>query len=308
MATLDVGRGIEHFLHSRTSLWTFVGDDHTVATLHFSSEDALAGCFLRIEDSCGSAEFPDVRVDTGCLDHATVLSDVAEEYSQTAVLRVSMLQGADASMFTIRIERFPLGVLAAHLRGELTAGCAMIDAACLFLYVIARDVVGAHSLSKGGAVNTTYRTFDESATIQLVHNAKYATGTVALLHAVLLRVWSQLAKARHMTTETVDVRHRKVYASLLRHGKKMEDSVGAAAHGNVERHGIEERLTGGNAARKNRVVAILIVSKGVLHNLTCCVAEKTDTIGMRGKDGAVAGQSQSDGFGERVHRVGGEHS
>ena len=50
MATLDVGRGIEHLLHSRTSLWTFVSDDHTVATLHLSSEDALAGCFLRIED------------------------------------------------------------------------------------------------------------------------------------------------------------------------------------------------------------------------------------------------------------------
>lgn len=184
----------------------------------------------------------------------------------------------------------------------------MIDAACLFLYVIARDVVGAHSLSKGGAVNTMYRTVDESATIQLVHNAKYATGTIALLHAVLLRVRCQLAKAGDMTTEAVDVCHRKVYAFLLRHGKKMEDGVGAAAHGNVERHGIEERLTGGNAARKNRVVAVLIVSKGVLHDLTCCVAEKTDTVGMRGKDGAVAGQSQSDGLGERVHRVGGEHS
>ena len=156
MAALDIGRGIKHLLHSRTSLWTFVGDNHTVATLHLSSEDALAGCLLRIEDTCGSAEFPDVRVNTGCLDHATVLSDVSEEHSQTAVLRVSMLQGADASVLTIRVERFPLSVLAAHLRGELTAGCAMIDATCFFLYVIARDVVGAHSLSKGGAVNTTY--------------------------------------------------------------------------------------------------------------------------------------------------------
>ena len=43
---LDIGGGIEHLLHTRTSLGALVGDHHAVAALHLSTEDTIAGIFL----------------------------------------------------------------------------------------------------------------------------------------------------------------------------------------------------------------------------------------------------------------------
>ena len=88
----------------------------------------------------------------------------------------------------------------------------------------------------------------------------------------------------------------------------MEHGVGAAAHGDVEGHGIEERFPGGDAAGQYALVAILIVGQCVLHNLSGGILEESDAVFMGGEDGTVAGQGETDGLGQRVHRVGGEHT
>ena len=43
---LDIRGGVEHLLHAGASLGSLVGDDHTIAALHTSSQDAFAGVFL----------------------------------------------------------------------------------------------------------------------------------------------------------------------------------------------------------------------------------------------------------------------
>ena len=88
----------------------------------------------------------------------------------------------------------------------------------------------------------------------------------------------------------------------------MEHGVGAAAHGDVESHGIEESLTCGYRAWEHAFIAVLIVGQGILHNLTGSLTEQLYAVGMRGQDGAVARQCQSYGLRQRVHRVGCEHA
>ena len=97
-------------------------------------------------------------------------------------------------------------------------------------------------------------------------------------------------------------------AAFLGYGQQVEHGVGAAAHGDVERHGVEESLTCGDAAWQYRLVAVLVVGVSVLHNLSGSCFEQLDAVLVGGQDGSVTGQSQTDGFGERGHRVGSEHA
>ena len=84
--------------------------------------------------------------------------------------------------------------------------------------------------------------------------------------------------------------------------------VGAAAHGDVESHGVEESVACGNVAWQHALIAILIIGHRVLHDLTGSLLEQLYAVLVRGKDGSVAGQRQANGLCERVHRVGCEHA
>ena len=88
----------------------------------------------------------------------------------------------------------------------------------------------------------------------------------------------------------------------------MQDGIGRATHGYIQSHRIEECLTRSNITRQNALVAILIISQGVLHNLTGCLAEQLYTIGMSSQDGAIAWKRESDSLCQRVHAVGCKHA
>ena len=149
---------------------------------------------------------------------------------------------------------------------------------------------------------------NQSATVQLVQNSENTTCTVALLYAILLSIRRELAQARHVTAQAVNVSHCEFGLSLLGDSEQVEHGVGAATHGNVESHGVEESVASGYAARKYALIAVLIVGEGVLHNLACSCLEEFDTVLVSCEDGAVARQSHTDGLGKRVHGVGCEHT
>ena len=88
----------------------------------------------------------------------------------------------------------------------------------------------------------------------------------------------------------------------------MEHGVGGATHGDVERHGVEEGVACGDASWQHAVVAVAVVSEGVVHDEPGGILEEAHAVDVGGHDGAVAGQRETDGFGERVHRVGSEHA
>ena len=81
-----------------------MGNHHAVATLHLATEDALTSIFLRVEDDGRTFEVPQTLIDTSGLYDTTVLSDVAKEHSESAILRIGMIKVADTTIGAISIE------------------------------------------------------------------------------------------------------------------------------------------------------------------------------------------------------------
>ena len=74
----------------------------------------------------------------------------------------------------------------------------------------------------------------------------------------------------------------------------MEHRIGRATHGDVEGHGIEESIARSDIARQYALVAILIVSQGILYHLTGSSLEEFDTIGVGSQDSTIAWQREAD--------------
>ncbi len=305
---LYIRSGIEHLLHTRPALRTLINDYHTVTALHFSTENTVTSRFLRVKHLCRTAEPPYTFVHAGRLHHTSVLCDVAEEHSQPAVFSISMVKVADTTTGAVSVERVPLCVLATHLRREASSGSTPIYPVCLDIHRTASDVIFLHGLGQCQSVHTACGSVEKSALGEFVHYTEYSARPSALLHAVLLSIGSQLAQARHTAAQTVDVLHRKFNTRLLRHGQQMEHSVGASAHGYVESHCVEERVAGGYRARQDTLIAVLVISKRILHHLPRGGLEQLHAILVCGKNSSVAGQRQSDGLGEGVHRIGRKHA
>ena len=109
----------------------------------------------------------------------------------------------------------------------------MVDSVCLGINLGTGNVVFLHLLTQGLAVNTLYVAVDQTALIQFVQDTKDTTCAVTLLYAVFLSIRTQLAEARHLAAQLVDVFHLEVCASFLSNCQQMEYGVGASAHGDV---------------------------------------------------------------------------
>ncbi len=69
MHGVDIGGGIEHFLHSRTAFWAFVADYHYIPCLDIAPKNSVACRFLGIIHLCGAGEFVDTWVYSGSFDY-----------------------------------------------------------------------------------------------------------------------------------------------------------------------------------------------------------------------------------------------
>ena len=162
----------------------------------------------------------------------------------------------------------------------------------------------AQSLAVNAAAVLVYQT----ALGEFVDNAEYSTCTSALLNAVFLRVRSQLAKARSLAAQLVNILHREVCACLLRHSEQMEHSICTSSHSDVECHCIKESITSGDVTRQNALVSILIICQRILNYLACGIAEKLYPVLVSRENSAVSGQRETDSLGQGVHRVCREHA
>ena len=217
--TLDVRRGIKHFLHSRSSFRAFVCYHHDIAAFHFSSEYAFASVFLRIEHLGRAFEVPDRLVHAGRFHHAPVLGYVAEEHCQPAVFRVCVLYVAYAAAGTVGVKRFPRTVLRTHYGSELTTRCASVYAFCFGVEAGCADVVLAYGFAEGSSVHTPCSKVEQPAFCQFSHYTEYSAGAVAVFHRVFLRIGREFAKAWHFAAQAVDVGHFEVHFTFVCHGQ-----------------------------------------------------------------------------------------
>src|SRR5690606_24975007 len=112
----------------------------------------------------------------------------------------------------------------------------------------------------------------------------------------------------HFAGQTVDICQGKVDFAFLGGCQQVKNGVGGAAHGDVQGHGILERLKAGNVAGQHGLVVLLVVAARDVDDPACGFQKQFLAIGMRGQHGAVAGQGGTDGFGQTVHGVSREHA
>ena len=173
-----------------------MGDDDAVALLHLAAKDTLTGIFLRVEHYGRTFEMPEALVDASRLDLTAILSDVAKEHGQSAVLRVGMFDVADAAVGTVRVKPIVVFVLRTHLRRETSGRSTVVDGNLVGQAV---DIIFLHSLGERHAIDTDGTSVDQSAFVQFVEDAKNASCAVALLNGIFLRVGSELAEAGHLS-------------------------------------------------------------------------------------------------------------
>ncbi len=206
-----------------------------------------------------------------------------------------MVEIAYASRCAISVERRIYSVLRAHQKIASSARSAVPQAIgfgsiCRTFRRIALD-----SLFQSKTVDTLHAGMQQPIESKLLHYRQDSSGTVYILDMVM-RIRGHLAEHRGDTRQAVDIVDSEVGSSLVGNGQQMEHSVGRAAHGDIERHGVEHRLACGDVAREYRVIAMAIVGFGILHNLTGSTPEELAAVGMCGENCAVAGKSKADGF------------
>ena len=94
----------------------------------------------------------------------------------------------------------------------------------------------------------------------------------------------------------------------MSYGEQMEHGIGRATHGDIQRHGIEESLAGGDALGEHALVALLVVLIGILHDEAGSLLEELYAVLVCSHDGAIAREGKADSLVEAVHRVGGKHA
>ena len=101
---LQVRRGIEHFLHARATLGTFVANHDNVTSHDLVAQNGVDGFVLAFEDTGAPGEDPLRFVHASGLDDAALLREVAVEHGETAVLRIRVLLVPDAAGLSVGIQ------------------------------------------------------------------------------------------------------------------------------------------------------------------------------------------------------------
>ena len=149
---------------------------------------------------------------------------------------------------------------------------------------------------------------EQAGAVELAHYPHHSAGAMNVLDMHVGHGRRDLAQARHAARQPVDVGHGEVDLALVRGREQVQDGVGRAAHGDVERHCVLERLERGDPARQRAFVALFIPAPREIDDEMSGLDEQAPPVGVSGHHRAVAGQRQSQRLGEAVHRIGGEHA
>ena len=177
----------------------------------------------------------------------------------------------------------------------------MVYAVGFRIDVFLENAVFLNVLAKGGAIDALAREVKQIAFSKFAKDTENAACAILLLDAVLLPVGGELAEERGLAREGVNVLHREIHLSLLGNSQQVEHRIRRGTHRYIERHGVEESLTGGYASWQYALVAVFVVSKGVLDDKLCSVLEELDAVLVRSEYTTVAWQRKADGLSQRIH-------
>ena len=125
---------------------------------------------------------------------------------------------------------------------------------------------------------------------------------------VLLGARRDFTQLRDFAGELVDVAHGEVDFGFLRGGQQVQNSVGGAAHCDIQRHRVLKCGLAGDVARQRAGVVLLVVAFGQLNDALTGVEEQLLTVGVGRQQRTVARLREAQRFGQAVHGVGGKHT
>ena len=134
---------------------------------------------------------------------------------------------------SVSIELLPTRILTSHLCRKASSGSTMIDAISIWSNRRICDIVFFHGFIKCQTIYAKHIAMNKITLIQLVHDTKDSTCSVALLHTITLCIRSQHTKTRYFPTQKIDIVESKINFSLLRNCQQMQYRIRASAHGNV---------------------------------------------------------------------------
>ena len=247
-------------------------------------------------------------INTSGLDDCTVLGDVAVQDRQTAVLGVRVLHGADATVLSVSLVGLVLVRGGERLSGAHAAGSSEEQFLRLLARLAAADIPLVQPLVQRVSVNRMNVLVQQAGTVQLTQQGGDTAGTVHVLNVVLGGVRGNLRQAGNLTRNTVNVLQSEVGTRLVSDRQGVQHGVGRTAHRHIQRHGVLERLLGGNRTGQNRLVILLVVALGQLNDAAAGIQEQLLTSHLGSQGGAVTGQRQANGLIQAVHGVRGEHT
>ena len=149
---------------------------------------------------------------------------------------------------------------------------------------------------------------EQIGAIELAEDGHDAAGAVNVLQVHVRHRGRHLAQHRHPARQPVDVLHGEGDFAFVGGGQQMQHRVGRAAHRDIERHGVLERLEARDRARQRGCVVLLVVAARQIDDQVTGFDEQPLAVGMGREHRAVAGQRQAERLGQAVHRIGREHA
>ncbi len=149
---------------------------------------------------------------------------------------------------------------------------------------------------------------EEAGAVELAEDSHDAAGAVDVFDVHVGDRGRDLAEDGHAARQPVDVVHGEIDLGLVRSREQMQNRIGRAAHRNVERHRVLERLETRDRARQHAGVVLFVVAAREIDDEMPGFDEEPPAVGMGRERRAVARQREAERFGQAVHRIGGEHA
>ena len=152
------------------------------------------------------------------------------------------------------------------------------------------DVVARQRMLERLGVHHPDVAIEQARAVEFAQNSHDPAGAMDVLDMHVRHRRGDLAQTRHASRQPVDVGHGEVDLALVRGGEQMQDGVGRAAHGDVERHSVLERLERGDPARQHAFVAIFVITPREIDDEVAGLDEQAPPVGVGRHHRAVAGQ------------------
>ena len=218
-----------------------------------------------------------------------------------------MFQRTDTAFGAVIVQRIPATILRERLCGTDT-GRARTEH-FLDRFVLGKgDVVLLQRLRQGETENVFHIAVQQACAVQLAEDPQHAAGAVHIFHMVFLGTWRHFTQLRHLAGQLVDIAHGEVDFGFLCRRQQVQNGVGGAAHGDIQRHGVLKRFFARDVARQRGYIILLVVAFGQLNDALARGEEQCFAVSVGGQQRAVTRLRQTQRFGQAVHRVGGEHA